>query len=74
MCEKMAPGLEFRLELGCWWSFSKVDPKRIFADFSLNGINFRTPSQAIFTRSELDSGRSEYSALIFESGQNVADA
>jgi hypothetical protein len=29
------------------------------------GIDFRTPSQAIFMRSELDSGRSE---LIFESG------
>jgi hypothetical protein len=36
------------------------------------GINFRAPSQAIFTRSELDSGRSECSQLIFESGQRVA--
>jgi hypothetical protein len=32
------------------------------------GINFRTPIQAIFTHSELDSGRSECSELIFESG------
>jgi hypothetical protein len=50
------------------WPYSKISSERALRAL---GINFRKSSQAIFTRSELESGRSEYSELIFESSQYI---